>query len=86
MNEQQEKLQHVVARCWSEPLFAERLKKAPAETLRQAGLQIPEGTTVKVWENSPAQYHLVIPQPPVDLADAELGLAAGGSWGLACRV
>ena len=70
----------VIARAWRDPSFKAKLIAAPQDTLRQAGVDIPDGVTVKVLENTDMHFHLVVPARPAGaLSDEELDQAAGGT-------
>ena len=45
----------------------------------ETGMTIPEGFDVAVHEDSATTAHLVLPPSP-QLTEAELAMAAGGSW------
>src|SRR4029453_12623925 len=54
----------VIARAWRDPSFKAKLLADPQGTLRQAGVSIPAGVTVKVVENTHAHFHFVLPAKP----------------------
>ena len=54
----------LVARAWADPAFKAKLLADPAAVLKENGLQVPAGITIKVVENSPKVLHLTIPVPP----------------------
>jgi|SRR5208282_1597007 len=67
----------VVARAWSDAAFKKRLLAQPAAVLKEAGLESPEGSQVKVVENTDRVVHLVLPPAP-ELAEEELDRVSGG--------
>jgi len=70
----------VIARAWRDPSFKAKLIADPQSTLKQAGVSIPAGVTVKVLENTDMHFHLVLPVRPAGaLSDEELDQAAGGT-------
>jgi hypothetical protein len=70
----------VVARAWRDPSFKARLIADPQSTLKQAGVSIPTGVTVKVVENTATHLHFVLPPKPTGkLSDEALDAAAGGA-------
>jgi hypothetical protein len=71
----------LIARAWREPAFKAKLIADPQTTLKDAGVTLPAGVTVKVVENTDTHVHVVLPPKPVDeLSDEALEKAAGG-WG-----
>jgi hypothetical protein len=75
----------VIARAWREPAFKAKLIADPRATLKEAGVAVPAGVTVKVVENTDTHFHLVLPARPAgELSDEALDKAAGaGSCGSA---
>lgn len=71
----------ITAKAWSDPAFKARLLSDPHVALREAGIDIPAGKTVKVVENTSDTVHLVLPPPPPEgeLTDQALDQVAGGS-------
>lgn len=47
-----------VAKCWQDAAFKAKLASDPASVLRAAGMEIPAGTTVKVYENTDSVTYL----------------------------
>ncbi len=69
----------IIARAWRDPAFKAKLLADPHATLKEAGLQVREGVTVTVVENTDTHHHLVLPPKPTgELSDAELDKVAGG--------
>lgn len=69
----------IIARAWRDPAFKAKLLADPHATLKEAGLQVREGVTVKVVENTDNHVHVVLPPKPTgELTDAELDKVAGG--------
>jgi len=85
MNDQSKQYQQLIAKCWADEAFKQRLLANPAETLKNEGLEVPEGVQVQVVEDTPQVINLVIPARPTDLSDEDLGGVAGGYWG-SCMV
>jgi hypothetical protein len=82
--DQTDALQQVIDRCWEDEAFKERLVADPAATLAEAGVEVPEGVTVRVVVESATERALVVPLPPQrELADAELAGIHGG-WFFSC--
>jgi hypothetical protein len=70
----------LIAKCWADESFKQRLLAEPAATLAAEGIAVPEGVTIRVLEDTAQVQHLVIPLQRRDLPDAELADAptAGG--------
>jgi hypothetical protein len=62
----------------SDPAFRKRLLADPAGTLKRAGVEVPEGVTVHIVEDTATTVHLVLPAPLDEVQDAELEAAVGG--------
>ena len=70
----------LIARAWRDPTFKAKLLADPEATLRQAGVSIPAGVTVKVVENTGTHFHFVLPARPNEALTGEaLDKVAGGS-------
>jgi Nitrile hydratase, alpha chain len=62
----------LIAASWRDDDLADRLVHDPAAVLQEAGVEIPEGRTVRVHHNSEHVINLVIPtKPPRELADTD---------------
>ncbi len=89
-------LPEVVRGCLKDPALKAKLIADPAAFLAEHGLEVPAGITVKVVENTPSVFHLVLPKAAAsgELSDEELAAAAGGwddpigdlvsAWGYDC--
>jgi hypothetical protein len=65
--EQTKKMQQwakIVAKAWADDDFKARLLSDPVSVLRAEGVDVPEGMTLKVVENTDAATHIVIPAKP----------------------
>ena len=83
MNAEQVKLwSQIVARAWADDKFKQRRLADPGAVLKENGVAVPGGWTVKVVENTDTVCNLVLPgKPKGELTDAELqSVAGGGSW------
>jgi hypothetical protein len=70
----------IVARAWRDPAFKAKLVADPHAVLKDAGVPIPAGMTVKVVENSASLFHLVLPPKPTgEFSDEALDRMAGGN-------
>ena len=82
-NEKQgKKLNQIIAKCWSDESFKQKLLADPVATLKAEGMALPDGLSVKALENTDKVFHLVIPAKPTDLSDDDLDKVAGG---IACE-
>jgi hypothetical protein len=68
----------IVAQAWSDGSFKQRLLADPAGVLKERGFDVDDEITVKVVENSAQTVHLILPERPAELSDAELSQVAGG--------
>ena len=77
--EQGKKMDQLIAKCWADDGFKQKLLADPAATLKAEGVALPAGLTVKALENTDSVFHLVIPAKPTALSDEDLDkVAAGG--------
>ncbi len=51
----------VVARYYGDPEFAAQVDADPTAVLKAAGVEVPDGATVKLLFNSETVWHLVVP-------------------------
>ena len=68
----------VYARTMTDPEFKAQFIADPAAVLSAAGVEVPEGLTIKVVENSSSTFHVVLPDPEA-VTDELLAAASGGS-------
>ena len=68
----------VFARTMTDPEFKAQFIADPAGVLSAAGVEVPEGLTIKVVENSSSTFHFVLPDPEA-MTDELLAAASGGS-------
>jgi hypothetical protein len=64
----------IVGQAWADEEFRRRLLEDPSGVLNQLGVEIPEGHSVELLEDTPARTYLVLPRKPADLDS----LAAAG--------
>lgn len=70
----------VVAKAWRDPAFKAKLIADPQAVLREAGMGVPAGATVKVVENTGTHLHFVLPPKPTgQLSDEALDEVAAGA-------
>ena len=60
--ERNRQMQQIIAKCWSDEAFKEKLVADPHATLVAEGVEIPEGVNINVLSNTPSTMHLVIPE------------------------
>ena len=61
--EVQEAYTDIVARYYGDPDFKGEVDSNPTDTLKAAGLTVPEGASVKLLFNSDKVLHIVLPLP-----------------------
>ena len=69
----------VIGQAMSDPAFRKQLLADPAETLRRAGVEVPEGVTIEVVEDTATKVHLVLPTHEGELLDSDLEAALGAT-------
>ena len=84
MNDQAKQYQQLIAKCWADEAFKQRLMANPREVLKQEGLEVPADMCVQVVENTPTQMVLVVPQKPDALSDEQLDSVTGGHFSASC--
>ena len=70
-----------IARAWSDETFKDKLVSDPRAALAEQGVEVPEGKTINVVENTDDTVHLVLPVKPADAGDVsadQLEKVAGG--------
>ena len=81
MNEEEQarKMGQLVAKCWADEGFKQKLLADPAATLTSEGVELPAGLSIKAVENTDKVHHLVIQAKPTELSDEDLDqvVAAG---------
>jgi hypothetical protein len=76
--EQGRKISELIAKCWADEGFKQKVLADPAATLRAEGLELPADLSYVAHENTDTVFHLVIPAKPTELSDEDLGHVAGG--------
>lgn len=82
--EQNKKLSQIIAKCWSDDGFKNKLLANPVATLKAEGVPVSDSISVKVLENTDKVFHLVIPSKPTELSEEDLDKVAGGRLGCTC--
>ena len=74
-----------IARAWNDLTFKSKLKDDPHGALAEHGVEVPEGQTIKVVENTDDTVHLVLPAAPPNSEELnvnDLEKVAGGLCGI----
>jgi hypothetical protein len=79
----------VIAKAWADEGFKAALMANPKAALASQGIEVPEGITLNVFENSEKVINLVLPKlPDLALAGEALDFAGGaarcGGGGCGC--
>lgn len=72
----------LTARAWSDESFKQKLLSDPVEALKEAGIEVPAGKTVRVLENTDTEFNIVLKQRPKALTAEQLDEVVGG--GVSC--
>ena len=79
MEQFQKEWDKIVVQAWSDAGFKKRLLSDPAAVLKEKGFEVHDEMAVKVVEDSAQMVHLILPERPTELSDAELSQVAGGT-------
>lgn len=75
----------VIAKAWADEDFKRALLADPRLALKAQGIEVPDGVTLRVFENSDQVINLVLPKRP-DLALTEEALdASAGAPACGCH-
>ncbi len=78
--EQGKKMGDIIAKCWADEGFKQRLLADANAALKAEGVEVPAGLSVKVVENTDQVINFVLPaKPKAELDDADLSVVAGGA-------
>ena len=77
-------MQKIITRCWEDEEFKKRLMADPAKILDAEGVNVPDGVSIRVMEDTEQVRTLIIPPAPFLLDDDQLKSITGGLWG--CQV
>lgn len=71
----------LIIRAWSDEAFKARLLSDTMAALKENGIKVPQGVTVKAVENTDKVFHIVIPPKPAsgERSDDDLNSLAGGT-------
>ncbi|QFY43234.1 NHLP leader peptide family natural product precursor [Candidatus Methylospira mobilis] len=81
-DENEEQLSRLILKCWADEAFKEKLLVDTMKTLKEEGVDTPEGVTVKAVENTNSLFHLVIPERNTEISNEELEEIVGGRGGI----
>jgi hypothetical protein len=67
-------------RALANPTFKAELLKDPKAAASELGINVPDGLTIRILENTPNEINLTVPVNPssFEFSDADLDLIAGG--------
>lgn len=84
--EQGKKMGAIIAKCWADEGFKQRLLADANAALKAEGIEVPAGVSIKVLENTDKVINFVLPaKPKGELSDADLDRVAGaGVFGRGC--
>jgi hypothetical protein len=70
----------VIGQAMSDPIFRKKLLADPVSALKSAGVEVPDGISVQVVEDTATLVHVVLPavEPDGALADNDLDAVSGG--------
>ena len=70
----------IIGQAMSDANFRKKLLADPVQTLRAAGVEVPEGVSVRVVEDTATLVHMVLPAPVGDseISDSDLGMVSAG--------
>lgn len=72
----------VFARAWKDPEFKKKLLKDPKAACKEMGVDLPQGVSVKIVENTPKSITMILPTSPTnasELQESELERLAAGA-------
>ena len=70
----------IIGQATTDASFRKKLLADPVQTLRGAGVEVPEGVSVRVVEDTATLVHMVLPAPAShdEIADSDLDMVAAG--------
>ena len=81
MTEKKNALAQLFAACWKDEALKARFMSDPRGSLKEHGLDVPDGIDIQVVENTDDTVHVTLPAPPeghANLSNDELSKAAAG--------
>ncbi len=64
----------IIAEAWQDSRLKSRLLSDPKAVLREKGIEVPDDVRVVAHENTPSEFHFIIPERP-DLRITDLEAA-----------
>jgi nitrile hydratase alpha subunit len=83
MNQEQQgkKMGEIIAKCWADESFKQRLLADANAALKAEGVNVPAGVSIKVLENTDKVINFVLPaKPGGELSDDDLARVSGGTF------
>lgn len=71
-------IEKVIEKAQTDHVYKAKLIADPHAALRELGIVVPAGVTVKVVENSAAVFHLVLPATEQEMTEESLAKVAAG--------
>jgi hypothetical protein len=72
-DEKSKRIAQLTARAWADPKFKDKLLSNPKDAFNEYKIDIPQGVTLKVLENTNEIIHFVLTPPPINLSKIEFG-------------
>jgi hypothetical protein len=72
-DEKSKRIAQLTARAWADPHFKEKLLTNPREAFDEYKIEVPDGITLKVLENTNEVIHFILTPPPINLSKIEFG-------------
>jgi len=79
MDAKENPMQKIIAQCWEDEEFKKRLMADPAKILDAEGVNVPDGVSIRVMEDTKQVRTLIIPPAPSHLDDDQLKRITGGA-------
>jgi hypothetical protein len=65
MTQQPMNMEQIVTRAWEEPAFKQELLDNPKAVLTEAGVKVPDNVELKIVEETPNDFYMIIPKEAV---------------------
>ena len=79
MDAKENQMQQIITRCRGDEEFKKRLMADPAKIFDAEGVNVPDGVSIRVVEDTDQVRTLIIPPEPSHLDDDQLNGITGGS-------